>query len=155
MIGRSKARMRLCVALLCVNLAFIWGNSMLPGEVSAAFSQWVKELLARIFAGGTPGVGGHGLLRKLAHFTEFASLGLLVSWLVGMLRGRRSLLPLLPGMAVACVDESIQLLVPGRAGRLTDVLIDTGGVLVGMLLFLLITIRKKQKNNIFTGGNQQ
>lgn len=149
MIGRSKGRVRLCAALLCLNLLFIWGNSLLPGEVSAALSQWVKDLLAKLFSGGPGGEAGHGLLRKLAHFSEFALLGVLLSWLLGMLRGKASFRPLLPGVTAACLDEGIQLFVPGRAARLTDILIDSGGVLVGMALFLLwllIKVRKNKKN---------
>jgi hypothetical protein len=29
---RSQKRIRVCAVLLIVNLAFIWGNSLLPGE---------------------------------------------------------------------------------------------------------------------------
>ena len=33
---RTSKRMRICTALLLCNLAFIWGNSLLPGELSGA-----------------------------------------------------------------------------------------------------------------------
>ena len=46
---RTKIRMGLAIALTAVLLVFIWGNSLLPGEVSGAFSQWVKDLLSRLF----------------------------------------------------------------------------------------------------------
>ena len=51
---RTDKRLRLCYCLLVLNLAFIWGNSLLPGEVSDAFSDWVKELLASLFPGDGP-----------------------------------------------------------------------------------------------------
>lgn len=133
---RTEKRMRLCVTLLILNLAFIWGNSLLPGEVSGAISDWVKSLLDFLLSGeedmDTPG----GLLRKMAHFTEFAALGMLLSWLFGMLHKGR-LLPLLPGCVAACVDECIQLFVPDRGPGIRDVLIDCGGVLTGMILLYL------------------
>ena len=46
---RTDKRLRLCITLLTCVLIFIWGNSLLPGEVSGALSDWVKSILARIF----------------------------------------------------------------------------------------------------------
>ena len=132
---RTEKRLRLCWALLVLNLCFIWGNSLLPGEVSGAFSDWVKALLAAILPVGPDSPMGGGLLRKLAHFTEFAALGMILSWLIGML-GKNRLLPLLWGGAAACVDETIQRFVPDRGPSLRDVGIDTCGVAVGMILLL-------------------
>ena len=138
---RTGFRLRLCFALLAANLVFIWGNSAMPAEVSDAFSRWVHEILRALFPGEAGAAGeGHGLLRKLAHFSEFACLGALLAWLLGMLGGPGSYLPCfaLPGgFLTACVDESIQLLVPGRSAGLTDVGIDTAGAAVGMCLLLL------------------
>lgn len=131
----SQRRLRLCRALIALNLLFIWGNSALPGEVSQAFSDWVKAIIEAIFPGeGTS--GGGGLLRKLAHFSEFAALGLLLTWLHGMLR-KKIPFALLWGMGAACVDETIQRFVPGRGPSLRDVGIDTCGVAAGMILLLL------------------
>lgn len=142
---RTDRRVRLCATLLVLNILFIWGNSLLPGAVSGAVSQWVRNVLAFLFHSGSDNPNaGHGLLRKLAHFTEFACLGALFAWLLGMLR--KIVLFALPcGFLVACIDETIQRFVPGRGPAFMDVLIDTSGVLVGIgLLFLGYTIRKKQ-----------
>lgn len=149
MIDRSRNRLRLCVTLLILNLIFIWGNSLLPGEISGALSRWLKELLAPLL-GQKPGEeGGHGLLRKLAHFTEFGCLGLCLSWLVRMLRQRtweHWALPLVGGFAVACVDETIQCFVPDRGPGIMDVGIDTAGAAVGIILFSVVYfLRKKEK----------
>lgn len=133
---RTGRRMRLCAALLVLNLAFIWGNSLLPGETSEAFSDWVKMLLARFFAFGPDGVGGGGLLRKIAHFSEFALLGGLLSWLFAMLQKKRHW-PFACGFLAACVDETIQRFVPDRFPSLFDVGIDTFGVLTGMLVLAI------------------
>jgi len=103
---RRDRHIRLCVALLALNLAFIWGNSLLPGEVSGALSDWVKELLAAIFPGAGMESSGGGLLRKLAHFLEFASLGLLLGWLAAMLQNR-GWYALLWGSLAALTDETI------------------------------------------------
>ena len=130
---RSDKRLRLCTVLLICNLIFIWGNSLLPGEISGAFSDWVKSILARLFAGGEDDSSGGGLLRKLAHFTEFASLGMCLAWLHGML-GKGKLRPLAWGVLAASVDETIQRFVPDRGPSLKDVCIDSAGVLTGIIL---------------------
>ena len=143
---KTNTRVRLCIALLIVNLLFIWGNSLLPGEVSGAFSQWVKDLLG--IAPGDPHTG-HGLLRKLAHFTEFTCLGLCLQWLHGMFK-KPVWRSLLCGFAAACLDETIQMFVPDRGPAIKDVLIDTSGVCLGVtVLWICITLkRKKYKENI-------
>ena len=130
---RTEKRLRLCTALLIVNLAFIWGNSLLPGEVSGAFSDWVKAILAKLFSGDADDSSGGGLLRKVAHFTEFASLGLCLAWLHGMLQ-KGKLRPFLWGVLAASVDETIQRFVPDRGPSVKDVCIDSAGVLTGIIL---------------------
>ena len=134
---RTEKRMRLCVVLLSCCLIFIWGNSLLPGEISGAISDFVKNILAAIFEQGKPEPENSGfLLRKLAHFTEFTMLGLCLCWLFGML-GKGRLLPFLCGAAAAGVDETIQLFVPERGPSLRDVCIDSSGVLLGVILLTL------------------
>lgn len=131
------------MALLILNILFIWGNSILPASVSGAISHWVRDLLAEVFSGDSSGTGGHGLVRKLAHFTEFACLGSLLAWLLGML-GKKTVWALLGGFLVASVDETIQMFVPGRGPGILDVLLDTCGALSGIGLLLLgHTILKK------------
>lgn len=134
---RTEKRMRLCVTLLICCLVFIWGNSLLPGWISGAISDFAKKILELLFAQGEPGPENGGfLLRKLAHFTEFTALGMCLCWLFGML-GKGRLLPLFCGAAAACVDETIQIFVPGRVSSLRDVCIDSCGVLLGVILLTL------------------
>ena len=145
----TKKRLRICMTLLVLNLCFIWGNSLLPGQISGALSDWLKDVLEVLFGGGPdkPSVGG-GLLRKLAHFTEFTCLGVLLSWLVRMLRQKRwqrLLLPLAAGVATAALDETIQLFVPERGPAIKDVGIDSLGVVLGIVIISLVQILKKPK----------
>ena len=147
---RTERRLKLCAVLLALNLCFIWGNSLLPGEVSGALSDWVKELIASIFTKGGPDAPGGGLLRKLAHFSEFAMLGLLLTWLFGMLQ-KKTIFAFGWGFLAACMDETIQRFVPGRGPSFWDVLIDSSGVLTGMLLLLagytVIKYKKSEEKN--------
>lgn len=146
---RTKSRLRLCVALLILNLTFIWGNSLLPGEVSGALSDWLKDLLAPLF-GHTPGEsGGGGLLRKLAHFTEFTALGLCLRWLWGMVQQklhRQLICSFSAALLTACIDETIQVFVPGRGPGIKDVLIDTSGAILGITILSLIQYFTSKKS---------
>lgn len=147
MIQRTKGHMWLCITLLIINLIFIWGNSLLPGEISGAISHWVKDILSQIIPGKPSSNQGHGLLRKMAHFTEFGCLGLFLSWLIRMVRERKWeywLLPLFAGFLVACIDETIQMFIPDRGPGIRDVAIDTAGVFVGIALFSLVYFMKKR-----------
>ena len=130
---RTDKRLKICTVWLILNLCFIWGNSLLPGEVSGAFSDWVKSILELLLPGDGVNAPGGGLLRKLAHFTEFASLGVCLLWLFSMLKKHRSL-AMLCGTLAACMDETIQMFVPDRGPSLKDVGIDTCGVVTGMIL---------------------
>ena len=150
MIRKTRGRMTACCGLIIFLLAFIWGNSLLPGEVSGALSDWLKQTLQRLFPflfkNTSDGAGG-GLLRKVAHFTEFAALGTCLSWLYAMLIKKPTqqlLYPAVSGILVACVDETIQRFVPLRHGCLTDVGIDTAGVITGIVLFMIVFIINKK-----------
>ena len=55
------------------------------------------------------------------------------------------LYPLLFSMLYACSDELHQLFVPGRFCAFKDVMIDSSGAFVGILLYHLITSRWKRK----------
>ena len=132
----------LLFVLICANLAVIWGNSLMTGEDSGQFSAAVLAFLGR-FIPFFSGELGHTILRKLAHFSEFACLGLLTGGF-RLLRKKAGFGILGFGMAVACVDETIQVFVPGRGSSLIDVWIDTAGFALGLLLLLTgYTITRK------------
>ena len=88
------------------------------------------------------------IVRKCAHFIEYFLLGLVLrccmeSWIGG--RKRLPLIAWLFGAAYAASDEAHQLWVDGRGGQLTDVLLDSCGVLTGVLFaMLLIRITKNR-----------
>jgi hypothetical protein len=70
------------------------------------------------------------VLRKLAHFAEYAVLGALLYRAV-----RREPLAALIGSAYAVTDEIHQTFVGGRHGSPVDWLLDTAGVVAGTVLF--------------------
>ena len=150
----NARRLRLCTALLIANLAVIWGNSLLPGSDSGAMSGGVMELVRSLL--GLPESAAdvlHHLVRKIAHFTEFACLGALLGWYCGMKRERHPMaFPALLGLAAAVADESIQLLTPDRGPSLTDVWIDESGVITGLIMVLIghyLIEKRKTKSILF------
>ena len=121
------------VCLVILTLAFIWGNSLVPGDVSGEISGGVFEMVAGLFA--VFGDKGQLVLRKLAHLTEYTALGFFLTGLLRNLQRReRFTPPLLFGLAAACLDETIQIFSPGRGSSLMDVWIDFSGVCIGFLL---------------------
>ena len=131
--------------LICLNLALIWGNSMMTGLDSEAVSGGILELLGRFF----PVLlteSGHTLLRKAAHFSEFALLSLLFCGRHRLVRRNTPFHLMGFGLAVACIDETIQIFTPGRASSLIDVWIDTSGFALGfVVIYLAYTIKSKFK----------
>ena len=152
---RTKGRLILCCILLTGILAFIWGNSAMPGETSGDLSNWVGDILSFFLPFLTTETGLH-LLRKAAHFSEFAALGMAFGWLFGMVMVKkhwRYLFPVGCGAAVACVDEFIQIYSPGRYSSIVDVGIDCSGVITGCLvlwlcLVVLTQLKKKRAAQI-------
>ena len=133
-------------SLAVVWMLVIWSNSMQTAEESSAVSQgvlsWFIPLLAQT---GIPEEFWHSLIRKLAHMTEFAILGMLWCGALQVQRQKasrsrcfRRLYALLICIAAAAVDEIIQRFVPGRSGELRDVCIDLAGGVLGVLIVTLI-----------------
>lgn len=91
-------------------------------------------------------------IRKCAHFTEYAFLGILLrihQESLGFLGYRVRLHHgILFGCLYAATDELHQYFVPGRACRLMDVGIDTAGAAFGILLaeFILFRFLKSRRN---------
>lgn len=148
---KRKKHLIWCTILLTLNLCFIWGNSLLPGSISGAFSHWVQKIISLIFPSDQASSdSGHGLLRKLAHFTEFCTLGMLFIWLFQLLHARRwriLFFPWICGAVAACIDETMQIFIPGRGPAIKDVGIDTLGVTLGIVIIYFISkIKKKLKH---------
>ena len=150
MMKRTVPRLCLCSALIVGLLCFIWGNSLLPVQDSGNLSGFVGMLLQKLlpFLDLQSDMGMY-LLRKAAHFSEFAALGMSFTWLYGMLSQKRVwslVLPLFSGACAAAIDETIQISSPDRGPSIKDVGIDTAGVITGIaVLTLLHTLCKHPK----------
>ena len=80
------------------------------------------------------------IIRKLAHFSIYTVLGFFMSLSVGkrQLLSTGSLLTVVIGFVYACSDELHQYFVSGRSCRFTDVIIDTSGVITGIIISIAL-----------------
>lgn len=144
---KTNWKRKALMILVGLTLAFIWGNSLMPGTVSGAISDWFGAVLSHIFGSELDTTHGHGVLRKLAHGTEYLVLGVELCLLLIPEKPWTTLA--LSGVMAALTDETIQLFVPERCGQIKDVWIDLGGFTVGVLLCLLVRFcyqRKTEKS---------
>ncbi|WP_448910863.1 VanZ family protein [Holdemania massiliensis] len=144
-----------CWILVGLMVIFIFSNSAASAStsngMSLTVSEWVRPVLNT--------VGLHPetdflnfVIRKLAHFSEYALLGVLIglayrlqpwSWMKGKVA-------LLPFFIIPVLDENLQRFSSGRSCELRDMLIDSAGMAVGMMLvialLMMLSSRKKQED---------
>lgn len=84
-------------------------------------------------------------IRKLAHITEYLILGIL-AYNVFKEYYKSIHISILICFLYAISDEIHQIFIPGRSGQITDILIDTIGALLGIIL--ISNINKKNNKNL-------
>ena len=122
--------------VLCLIVFFIWDNSLQNGGTSDGFSlifaKWIAPIANKL------GVYGNiwalnRIIRKLAHLTEFTILGgVLYVVLRRYIEYGTVVKTIVVGIVIASLDEFIQLFSLGRSSQLSDVLIDTVGIIIGI-----------------------
>lgn len=138
----NKKRLILFLALF-LWILFIFGHSLQPAAASTQESDGVRQLLSLLLRCEL----SSNFVRKLAHFVEFWVLGALAACFFA---GWASRLPqtlfysAVLSMTTALCDETIQLFVAGRDGRIADVWLDFAGAFTGaaVMLALLYLVRR-------------
>ncbi len=142
----------LCFAAMLAVMVLIFNFSSEEGIVSTGTSTGVTKVASRVLFSDFEKMqpeqqsfiveGLQHFVRKLAHFSVYMLLGLF-SYAAVLLSTEKLrckwLLAIVICVSYAAVDEIHQLFVPGRTAKVTDVLIDAAGSIVGML-FLRIAI---------------
>lgn len=144
---------------MLVYICFIYGNSLTPASVSSQESGFLLEKVrgAMISLGWEYLWLTEHIIRKTAHFAEYAVLGALTAKACGVYGGHRifnrDALTLL--FWVPFADETIQLFVAGRSGQISDVWLDMSGAAVGLVITagVLFCLRKK-KGRVRQGGRE-
>ena len=122
--------------VLCLIVFFIWDNSLQNGGTSDGFSlifaKWIAPIANKLgFYGNLWAL--NRIIRKLAHLTEFTILGgVLYVVLRRYIEYGTVVKTIVVGIVIASLDEFIQLFSLGRSSQLSDVLIDTVGIIIGI-----------------------
>lgn len=81
------------------------------------------------------------IIRKIAHFSIYTLVGLLLMGLMSTYNIKQFdqlAISLIIGVIYASSDEIHQAFIPGRGAQITDVILDTMGVLTGNFLLMLM-----------------
>ena len=164
--SKNTKRIRLILSIIILlTVLIIWGHSFMTPEMSTEESRFVKEIVEAVVqsvsnneAFTIPEI----VIRKSAHFIEYAILGLELVILITINKNLQSdddkkrglikkLLSLYPtafvlSLFVGSIDETIQHFT-GRYSSVWDVLLDLAGASFSILIFLLlrtIFLRRKR-----------
>ncbi|ANU27608.1 VanZ family protein [Planococcus versutus] len=126
-------------------MAVIFYLSHQPGSASSNLSSGIVAGLLDFINQLAPEIDldvevFHTFIRKNAHFIAYFILSLvsLNAWTSSGFRGgARVLLSLATTVLFAITDEIHQLFIDGRSGEVRDVLIDSAGASLGVLLYLV------------------
>lgn len=151
MILNVKKVIKLVLLICCMGLIFFF-SSQINTDSSASTSIVVDMLykLVSIFSNVKYDEFVQFVfkpVRKLAHFSEFCLLGILIYLNVIEYRKNKTiLLSIVFAFIYAISDEVHQLFVPGRAFAIKDILIDTSGAILGIFVIHLIVKKWLKKS---------
>lgn len=145
---RIKFILRCVPAVLCMLMIFVL-SSHTAAESSEVSGGLIASIAERLHPGFEEMSEAHQMqyienwqfaVRKTAHFSIYALLGLLLSWPVSTIMDRRYVFAhsLLIAGLYAVSDEIHQYFVPGRSCEIRDMVIDFSGAVLGCAAYLLI-----------------
>ena len=145
---KRKVALYIIVALIVFTIGYIWFNSVKSQEESAESSEQVSESFQKVadyVLGKDTITITDAVVRKFAHFVEFAALGAEFCALYIVLKKQsfKSFAETLPfGLYVAVIDEGIQIL-SDRGPEVRDIFIDYSGYLTATLVFFTVFVIRR------------
>lgn len=150
--------------LVCAGMIFFF--SAQNGESSASMSSGFITFLASIFFPNSDPeffIAKYSrIVRKAAHFTEYAMLGGLAAAVLGLVFQKLRTLPkyiisVLLSAVFAASDEFHQMFSDGRSPSVRDVLIDTCGAAFGaaVICFIVYLTHRRKKNSTVKKSSEQ
>ena len=114
-------------------------------DLSAGLTEFIMDMIDKLAPNASFDFEPfHHFIRKNAHFFAYLVLGVLLANALRGYKGRRIALAVLICVLYAMSDEFHQLFIPGRAGQVMDVVIDSAGAVVGILLYQITYLLKKR-----------
>ncbi len=135
-----RRRWYIGICIIVITLLYIWNNSLQSAIVSNGQSKRVLEVIEEVFR--TPPLDteeAQHIVRKVAHISEFALLGMemvLLLYLTGKMRRQNLAAVLFIGLASAVMDETIQIF-SQRGSQVMDIWIDFAGFVAGIGIALI------------------
>jgi VanZ family protein len=134
-------------SLLIIWMIIIFVMSNQPANISDSQSIGLLDLLSKIGinVNGVFGDFANFVVRKCAHFCEYMILALLTLNLLKLYFDMKQvvIMTIIFVFLYACSDEIHQLFVPGREGAIRDVIIDTCGGIILILMKLCLNYISK------------
>lgn len=144
---KNIIRIVLIILILCW-MYIVFGFSNTGGQESTSLSMGVAKIFVKneIYLEFV-----ENIIRKFAHLTEYA-LGAVLIYTLFLTYKINPKIQFVLSWIIVCIyaitDEIHQLFIPGRAGRIVDVYIDSLGALIGMCCMLLLVKIVKTKKKI-------
>lgn len=132
---------RISILLVITWMILIFIMSSFNSTESSNQSNFIVNIIANIFNINNISILSL-IVRKLAHFTEYFILGLLVYNLIYS-NQKKAYFAIIICVLYAISDEIHQLFVPGRSCQVLDVIIDSSGSLLGIILLYIYKYRHK------------
>lgn len=134
-------------AAVIIWMVLIFNLSSQVAEQSNQLSTGITEAIVKTIEKIAPNVefdisGFNHIVRKNAHFFAYLVLGILVlnAFRRNEIYGYKNvILAIIVCILYAASDETHQLFVPGRGGQVRDVIIDSTGAGVGIVINLVFT----------------
>lgn len=151
----NKTLQIILIILIIATIAFIFGNSVMPPDVSSEQSDGVAGIIEKLIPSDTPlGIFIQKYIRKIAHFAEYGLLGFEIALYV-ILYEKNSMkaaaLNMLTPFVIGTLDEGIQIF-SGRGPAITDVLIDASGFIFFSLVTYFAAIVIMTFRRVFSSG---
>lgn len=161
---KKRTILRIITGILTIGIMLlIFSFSAQNGEASSGTSgkivEWmIQKIFQPIFASKENVIGWleenlSFIVRKLAHFSIYTALGMSATGFFftfeKLTKKRQVIFAIILGCLYATTDELHQLFTPGRSGQITDVLLDSVGVIIGTGIITLVwyLVMKRRKKN--------
>jgi VanZ family protein len=115
-------------------------NALISTKQSSFVVELIKEAVVAV--GISPAVITEYMIRKAAHFCEYALFGFLMTSTIRAWHSNikpHTYMLLFWCLLIPVSDESLQLFVDGRAGMVQDVVLDFAGEIFGILFYVSIS----------------
>jgi VanZ family protein len=129
---------RFIVILWSISLALIFFNSSQTGSESSGFSLEVASILSNVLSRIGIRVDieiFHSLIRMGGHVFQYFVFGYITLWVI--LIYHLKWYNIFRTLYVMILDETIQFFTPGRAAEVFDIFLDSMGIFLAVLFFLI------------------